>query len=601
MSLFGSLYIGDSGLRTSQNALNTVAHNLSNINTTGYVRQQVAQSDTTYTTSSQSQSGKNNQVGDGVKYSECRHVRDQFLDNAYCEETGRLGFYDISYSTILQIEDVLGEFDGASFKESVSGLWTAMQELSKDPSDVTNISLLVQKSAAFMQNASAVYNSFVQYQNNLNDQVKNAIKDINQIGSRIAELNREIAKVETGGVEHANDLRDERNFLIDNLSGYGNVTFKEGVNTMVDLQFNGKDFVMGAKAYEMSTITDKDTGFVTPYWKHYITYSKDETGVKTADYTNAYVFDTSEKISSLNDTDVGSLRAMLLARGDHIANYTDISTDMATEYKLDALNITADEYSEADGKKYYDKYISNSIMMNVEAEFDNLVHAIITGVNDVLADAAKPEHGYICNADGTPYQMFVRTRGGSAYERVILSDDEKERLEDEGVRLFNIYDEKGEIVPGSYWKYVEESADSAFSLYNCANTEINQKLLQTPSLLGFVQIDDSSDYNLGAEFVKAFENATLYLNPNATKPTSYFDCYTDLVSQVSNSGNVFKQLYEFEQLSLEQVENERQTVIGVSADEELEHMIMYQNAYNAASRYISVINSMLDSLMAIGS
>jgi flagellar hook-associated protein 1 FlgK len=73
-----------------------------------------------------------------------------------------------------------------------------------------------------------------------------------------------------------------------------------------------------------------------------------------------------------------------------------------------------------------------------------------------------------------------------------------------------------------------------------------------------------------------------------------------LVNQVATSGNVFKGLYDYEQLALENAENERQTVIGVSSDEELEHMMMYQNAYNAASRYINVINDMLDTLLSVG-
>ena len=69
MSLFGALYIGNSGLRTSQNALNTTAHNLSNLNTVGYVRQQVANSDTTYTNTDRTISDDNVQIGNGVKYS----------------------------------------------------------------------------------------------------------------------------------------------------------------------------------------------------------------------------------------------------------------------------------------------------------------------------------------------------------------------------------------------------------------------------------------------------------------------------------------------------------------------------------------------------
>jgi flagellar hook-associated protein 1 FlgK len=82
--------------------------------------------------------------------------------------------------------------------------------------------------------------------------------------------------------------------------------------------------------------------------------------------------------------------------------------------------------------------------------------------------------------------------------------------------------------------------------------------------------------------------------------SSFENCYIDLVNQVATSGDVYQSLYEYEQLALEQADNERQTVIGVSSDEELEHMMMYQNAYNAASRYITTINDMLDVLLNMG-
>ena len=152
---------------------------------------------------------------------------------------------------------------------------------------------------------------------------------------------------------------------------------------------------------------------------------------------------------------------------------------------------------------------------------------------------------------------------------------------------------------GYYWKYIDEDCNQTNTLYNCRTIEINQKLVQTPSLLGFKKPDDSADYNLGKSFIKAFEDDQLYLNPNATKPTSYENCYIDMVNDLCSTGNEYKKLYEFEQLSIEQAENNRSTVIGVSSDEELEHMIMYQNAYNAASRYINVINTLLDSVLSM--
>ena len=99
MSLFGNLYVGNSGLQTSQNALNTVAHNLTNVDTKGYTRQQVAQSDRTYNTISINASiVSNKQTGLGTYYSETRQVRDYFLDQTYREENGRLSFYNLTYN-----------------------------------------------------------------------------------------------------------------------------------------------------------------------------------------------------------------------------------------------------------------------------------------------------------------------------------------------------------------------------------------------------------------------------------------------------------------------------------------------------------------------
>ena len=97
MPLMGSLYIGSSGLQTSQNALNTTAHNLSNVDTTGYTRQQVQQSNRAYVTlSTDPKSIANKQTGLGVTYSRVKQVRDYFLDKTYRKESGRSMFYEVS-------------------------------------------------------------------------------------------------------------------------------------------------------------------------------------------------------------------------------------------------------------------------------------------------------------------------------------------------------------------------------------------------------------------------------------------------------------------------------------------------------------------------
>ncbi len=603
MSLFGGLYVGKSGLQTSQNALNTVAHNLSNQNTTGYVRQQVAMTDTYYNTISTTKAISNSQTGDGVRYSEVRHIRDHFFDMKYREESGRLSFYETSYSATLEIEDILGELDGAAFKDSLEGLWTAMEELSKAPSDSTYMSMLVSKASSFVQNATSVYQSFIEYQNNLNLQIKDMVDEINAIGSRIDELNKKIAVIETGGIEKANDLRDERDLLIDTLAGYGNITYSEDLNSRVTVRFNGNDFVTTSGAYKMEMLQDDETGFYTPYWEQNAVKSKDENGNEVIDISVAHVFKMTETISTDAGTDVGGLRALLLARGDHVANYQDLTSNM-TQNKLDALKMTALEYNkdpEGNENRYYNNNIANSLMMNIEAEFDNLVHAVVTKVNEVIADNCDPKSGYLCNEDGTPMQLFLKA-SYQPYEKVTYTDAEAEAARANGEKLYQIYDEDGNATT-DYWRYVEEydpdDPNAGRNLYNCATLKINQELVQTPSKLGFVKEDGSTDYSLGKELLQAFQDAELYINPNATKASSFENCYTEIVNQMSTAGNVFKDVYEYQQLAVEQAESNRQSVIGVSSDEELEHMIMYQNAYNAASRYINVINTLLDSVISM--
>lgn len=597
MSLFSGLYVGKSGLQSSQNALNTVAHNLSNINTPGYVRQQVAKTDINYNTISTTPAISNMQIGQGVQYSECRHIRDFFLDMTYRAESGRSDFYETSYSAILEIEDILGELDGAAFKESVEGLWTAMEELSKSPNDSTYISLFVQKCAGFAENASAVYKSLAEYQDNLNLQVKDIVNEMNRIGERIVWLNNEISAIETGGKEHANDLRDERDLLIDTLAGFGNISYEEDIYGRVSIRFNGVDFVTEYSNYEIGLKQDLETGFYTPYWEQNVIYSLDENGERVGDYSAAYLFDPTEVVSTELDTDIGALRALLLARGDHVANYTDLTTDLKTDVKLEALGISEIQYNEEAGLKYYNDYIANSIVMNIQAEFDNLVHGITTKINEVLAENCQPENGYLCNPDGTPMQMFLKAMD-EPYEQVTYTEAQAESARQSGEKLYRIYDKEG-APTDKYWKYVEEDPNETETLYNCASLQINQELVQTPTKLGFKTEDESADYNIGSAFIKAFEDDALYLNPLATKQSSYQNCYTEMVNQMATMGSVFKGMYEFQQLSVEQIESNRQSVIGVSSDEELEHMIMYQNAYNAASRYINVLNILMDSVISM--
>ena len=557
----GSLYIGQSGLQTSQNLLNTTAHNMSNLDTTGYTRQQSLLGDKEYTTIKFNGAGvSNQQIGLGVTYSKVRQVRDIFLDQTYRKESGRSMFYSTSYEVMTEVENILGELYGITFSKSLGedgGLQEAIDELAKTPSDSVVQGLVVQRATAFLENAQAVYNGISDYQDNLNLKVKSQVDKINEYGKKIHDLNIQILKVESGGIESANDLRDTRNLLLDELSEMAKISYKEDVYGNVLVQLEGHDFVSRDLVYEIGLDQDNTTGFYTPFWTVDASYTINSEGKKEYDIEGAEVFNLTQTVSSDLNTDIGGLKAILLARGDHRADYTDLQD-----------------------KNQYNRDISQSILMNVQAEFDQLIHQVTTGINKVLENAADTETGYLCEqveVDGQlvyrPIQLFQkRATDGFSYEK----------------------DNDGNITAVVY---NEEDPENKETLYTTSNLMINPALLKEPTLLGMVKPDGSEDYQTAAALLQTFKDEGMTLNPNLTTKLNYADYYSDLVGQISNSGSVFKKISESQADTVEATSAAREQIVGVSSDEELNNMIRFQNAYNASSRYINVINEMLEHLL----
>ena len=212
MPLFGSLYIGASGLQTSQNTLNTTAHNMANTDTKGYTRQQILLGTRSYINLSTSASAISyQQYGLGVFYSQTRQVRDVFLDETFRKESGRLSFYETNTKVIEEMEDLFGEFQGVEFSESLTNLWKIMEDLYEDPCELTNQNMFISRCDQFLTRASLVYQGLCKQQDNLNKQVENMVEQINAYGEELVAINKQIMRLETGETEHANDLRDRRN------------------------------------------------------------------------------------------------------------------------------------------------------------------------------------------------------------------------------------------------------------------------------------------------------------------------------------------------------------------------------------------------------
>ena len=563
---FGSMYIGASGLQSAQNALNTTANNLANVDTKGYVRQQVRFSDKRYDLLKDPTIVTNmHQSGLGVSIGDVVHARDVFLDKSYRLESGREAFYGVCYESTLYVEDLFQELDGEQFKQSVEDLWTAFQELSKTPADSVTQNLVIQKAGLLVSRSQALYSNLQSYQFNIDAQIVDDIKTVNDIGDRIYELNLEIMKVESNKVETAMTLRDERDYLLDQLAKHANINATEDFEGFVNITIEGVDFVSQMGCFHLGTFAEKGTGFSTPYWPHL-------SDLDLGQYVTA--FHTDGIISSEMNTDVGSIKAKLLMRGDTYGTYADL--------------LTPEAYAK----------VEDRLLVETEAQVDLLFRNIITTMNDLFAPNKEyqvPAGSNLVDADGN-----VLYAGGANIkildaENCAVGADGKlpphELFSRMGVDRYTVaYDADGNEV----YVYNEEDTSDPNTLYHIGNVEIEEELTKQVTLLpGFTQ-NGAVDFALGEKLAAAWGVQGMHISPNDQYPCTFQGFYDKLLGKLGTDGSIYKSSRDTLTNTVASVDNSRQQIMGVSSDEELTKLIKYQSAYNAASRYMTVISQMTE-------
>lgn len=573
MSLMSSLYTGSSGLRVSQNAMNATAHNLANVDTRGYTRQQVIIKDTGYQTI-----GRNSistfQIGLGADISTLATYRNIFYDQSYRENNGRLGFYTAQYEAVDEIENLFGEMQGVAFQDSISRLWQSMQELSKDPGNIVVRSDFASSCVSFLERGKNIMNQLEKYQESLNTNILTQVDRINEYGKQIAELNVKVAQAEAGDIERANDYRDQRNVLLDELSNIVKISYYETMTGQVTVNIEGTNFVLDGTYNEMSTTKiNESSPMIKPIWKH---------------LGDQDVFVEGQEISTEKNTNVGYLKGIIIGRGNGQANYTNIPKKPNREDYQDDAAYDKDLEQYKKDLKEYNNTLGVSTVMRIQAQMDQLVHGIVTKINDTLC----PNKAIVDQVTGkTVYVLDV--------EKAPIGMDEEKKA---GVELFirkhqNRYEEV--VINGEkYQKYIEEDPSAQVTLYTLDQLAVNPEILNNYSKLPLssnnsVGFDQAVCEQLTQEWTKAFATLT----PESLTSFDINNYYTNMIGELANVGNQYMKLAQSQELAMNTVDSERMSASGVSSDEELTNMIRFQHAYSAASRYITTVNDMLEVLM----
>ncbi|WP_024832773.1 flagellar hook-associated protein FlgK [Ruminiclostridium josui] len=234
---FSSYEIARSGLRVSERGLFVTGHNLSNVNTLGFTRQQAIIETNPYITE-YGNNGRLLQYGLGADIQETRQIRHTFLDIVYRQENTIQGYWDTRSKAFQDVEAILNDPMGDGLQGVMNKFWDSWQELSKEPESLTARAMVRQRGQELVYYYNHIGSQLDKLQNDLNMEIQVRVNEINSITSQIAMLNTQISAQEING-DKANDYRDQRNLLLDRLSILCDAEVNEMQDGQVDVTLGG--------------------------------------------------------------------------------------------------------------------------------------------------------------------------------------------------------------------------------------------------------------------------------------------------------------------------------------------------------------------------
>ena len=306
-----------------------------------------------------------------------------------------------------------------------------------------------------------------------------------------------------------------------------------------------------------------------------------------------YSFDRSP--NSVDDTDIGSLKGIILARGRKVGKYTDIPMRPEPEDFPDEVSYEEALKQFTVAARQYNKEINDSVIMATQSQFDQLIHGIVTTINDILCPNREImlENGQVIKVLDTDKASIgmdaEKTMGTEFFSR--KSMDRYQELQE-----VTLADGSKEWV----YIYNEEDPENNYSLYTLGEIEINPEILKDRSKLPLSKNTNTGDFDIDVaeQLLTAWQEDFATLNPNELSYNNFNNYYTALIGELGTRGEKYQTLSETQESMMNSIDNERHEVMAVSTDEELTHLIKYQHAYNAAARYVNVVSEMLDHILS---
>lgn len=613
-STFFGLHIAASGLRAANAALNTTANNISNVNTLGYSRQEVKQEAmealrvfATYGC-----------AGAGVNTIAIERIRDSFYDDKFRDNETKLGEYDTKAYYCRMLEDYLTDDGTTGFKSVFDQLGVTLQEITKNASSTSTKAQFISAAKSLTDYFNNMYGDLQDMQADVNDEIKIRIDHINSIAQDLATINKQINVIEVRGTT-ANELRDKRDNLIDELSAIVDVDVQEmpiydeqgnetnakrciiriaGGQTLVDQNEyrqlvceartenekmnqtdidglydiywdNGTEFglynaAMGGELYGLIQMRDGNNGEYFQGTTTNVRYMGDISKI-TIQTTAAYLNDMNK--CKLSDT------GGIINVGDQLFYYTDWTYEGDGVYTFTIDNVASDSPMTL-GKNHQTSTIGDAVNYQgipyYMAQMNEWIRDFAHKVNDIFTEgitADGEDAGILFTAD--------HVTDDGQYTEAELNDSRQD---------------------GKGYYYMTSG-----------NLAIVTELIKDASLLGtrghVTKTDENGNTEEQLDGVEQCEQVKKVISMmsdvnqfsfRGRDAGGFLECVlSDAALNASNANTFYATYYSLET----NIDNQRTSVSGVDEDEEAVSLVKYQNSYTLASKMISVLTEVYDRLI----
>ena len=549
-STFMGLETAKRGMFTQQSALHTTGHNISNANTPGYSRQRVNfQTTTPYPAVGLNRPSIPGQMGTGVEAGSVQRIRDGFLDVQYRNENTKLGYWSARADAFTKVEDIVNEPTTEGLSATMTELWKSFQDLAGASENEGARGVVLERLQASADTFNYMSDSLQAVKKDFGNQAGVTVNAANSVIEKLFAVNQQISEVEPNGYL-PNDLYDERDQLIDELSQYMNVTtssessggnalpIAEGIYTISILHADGsKTNLMDKNSYSLLSFSPSSVDAAIPPESNRVDglylIGHDRTG-QPAGTSTAIPF------ADANGTAVfpnGEIKGLIEAYGYKGMKDTD-----------------------GDGTK---EEATVGIYQNMIDELDKFAYTFKTMVNDI--------HKKGFDAEGNPGQDVFKTDAAAGNQPVYTGAASSLSL------------------TGITTKQVAASAvgpDGTVVNIGDGNNALNL------SSIGAMLLTPGNTVDL-----LGTEDTYTISGDLPIKTGSLNSFYEGVIGRLGVDSQQAARMEKNVDVLRSSVITNRESVSSVSLDEEMTNLIQFQHAYNGAARMITVVDEMLDKII----